>query len=263
MRCDMAYKGISTLTAQNLSEFMDIFTKYPQPGFYARGEPREYKKPFLPCIWRNDHTYQDRTPVNSNTSFTKGELEALKKCQNDVLNGTLKDDYFTKFFDQPTIPIDLQNNDLFHWAALAQHYNKDQRYPTRLLDITKDPLAALYFATEKNPEHNGFVFYFQSNFNDISSQELKIKYGGTFFDVLEIETVDRKYHPKEDTLNLAKPPFPNKRIEAQRGSFIWTRGIDSNYLKGSLIIEVPAKAKPQILEELERVNCTRATLFPK
>lgn len=259
----MSHSKGSTLPATCLEEFISIFIKFPLPSFYARGEPKEYKTLFLPSIWRDGHGFRDVTPINENTTFTRGELDSLKTCQDNLLSGKLLDEYFLKFINDPAAPIDVGSVDLLQWAALAQHYNHNQCHPTRLIDITRDPLVALYFAVESEPENNGFVYYFKDNFNDITPNKI-LKHGGTYLDVLEVSDPGDKHPctPNDETLAVARTPFPNRRVEAQRGAFCWTRGIEFGCHKGSLIIEIPSDCKETILTELKRLNYDDYTLFP-
>lgn len=258
----MPHSKSTTLPARSVEEFISNFIKFPLEGFYARGEPKEYETLFLPSIWRKDHDFKDKTPINDSTSFTKGELSSLKKCQEKLLSGKLTDEYFLKFIDDPAAEIDVTSNNLLHWAALAQHYNRNKCHPTRLIDITRDPLVALYFAVNSEPEESGFVCYFKDNYNEITPDKI-IKFGGTYFDVLEVGSPgDRPCHPNDDTLAVARTPFPNRRIEAQRGAFCWTRQIDISCHKGSLIIEIASDYKETILTELKRLNYDDYTLFP-
>jgi hypothetical protein len=256
----------STIKVTNIHEFLATFIKFPLESFYARGEPKEYKTKFMPSIWRPGHEFTDRSPIKENTTFTVGELKSLEQCQEDVLSGKLVDKYFLKFINDPSAPIDIENEELLQWAALAQHYNRDLCHPTRLIDLTKDPLVALYFAINSYPYNNGFVYYFKGkkgNFNEITPENTK--WGGTYFDVEEVNYPDDKYPctPGPHNVAIAKTPYPNRRIEAQRGAFGWTTGIEisCNNL-GELPIEIPAKNKPDILEELRRLNYDDYTLFP-
>lgn len=260
----MPHSKGTTLPATCLEEFISIFVKFPLPSFYARGEPKEYETLFLPSIWRDGHEFHDRSPINNNTNFTRGELEALKKCQRNLFSGELSDEYFLKFINDPAAPIDVESVELLQWAALAQHYNHNQCHPTRLIDITRDPLVALYFAVESEPEESGFVYYFKHNFNEITPKKV-LKHGGTYLDVLEVSDPDDKYpcKPNEETLAVARTPFPNRRVEAQRGAFCWTRGTGFSCHKGALMIEIEPAYKATILEELERLNYSDYALFPK
>ena len=166
-------------------------------------------------------------------------------------------------FTDPSQPIDLTSVDIFNWLAFAQHYNQNQRYPTRILDVSKDLFVGLYFAVSKNFEDPGYVFVFNYNFNDLDIVGEISKQGGTFLDVLKIDGKDGlPYHPQENTLNLLAPPFENERLIAQSGAFIWTRGIEERYQTGSFPFEIPPIHKNNIVSELGERGYTDEILFP-
>ena len=138
-----------------------------------------------------------------------------------------------------------------------------QRYPTRLIDISTDPYVGLYFAVEKDFSESGFVFVFNYNFNDLDEAGIISGNGATFLDVLRIDGNDGlPYHPHDDTLNLMKSPFPNQRINAQSGLFIWNRAIGANYFTGGFPFEIRAEHKKGILNELDSKGYNQDRLFP-
>jgi len=204
----------------------------------------------------------DKTPISSDTTFSKGELNILNKCRDDFISDDISDNYFAKFVDIDK-SINLKTNSLLHWAALAQHYG----YPTRLIDITTDPLIALYFAVNNDFNDDGYVYYFAKNGNGNEiNKNANIKIEGTYFDIVEITygDDDLPYSPKENTLNYAKPPYPNERIESQRGLFCWTRKIEIDCNKsGSLPIRIPANLKLKIKEDLEKLNYSYYNIYKK
>jgi hypothetical protein len=256
----MTHKRATTLIVSSIPTFLETVIKCPNFK-YARGEPKEFKTPFLPKAWREDMTNFDKSIVNKNSTFTNGELSILQKCQTEFLNGKLEDPYFDRIIKNPEKNINLENEDLLHWAALAQHYGK----PTRLVDLTTDLLVALYFAVEQCPEENGFVYYFKDNFNEIHKSR-RVERGGTFFDIKTVATeLYDKYPatPDDNTTSIIKPSYPNTRIEAQRGAFCFTKGIGiAAYAGGYLIVEIPREAKKEITTALDRIGYNKDTLFP-
>lgn len=258
------FRGTQTFEVNTAAEFVQTMHDIPQPHFYARGEPCEYEDPWMPGIWRGDHAFGDQTPVIDGGYYTKGELEALEQCQADLKSGEIEDNYFTSLFDVDQ-PIELGTVHSLHWTALAQHYNQDQRYPTRLLDVTTDAFAALFFAVSSQPDEDGFVFWSEvrNQCNDLSKMP-ETETAGVFFDILRIRAADGgpDYVPSEETLNYMRPPLPNRRTEAQRGAFVWARQNDHHYFRNSLAMRIPANSKAELLVSLSRLNYTNERMYP-
>lgn len=63
-----------------------------------------------------------------------------------------------------TLMNELGTNDYEYNTSLARMMSELQHYgaKTRMLDITKNPLIALYFAVEKDDEFPGYVYLFHS-----------------------------------------------------------------------------------------------------
>ena len=169
-----------------------------------------------------------------------------------------------------------------------QHYG----IPTRLLDITLNPLVALYFAckNEKELEKDGVVYIFEEEYDldfimgDIISDFAFFKNEGTyqnFKDVLKRENALADDSIIENTLKkkyiLIKPKMNNERIIAQQGLFLCLSngGIEGKLendlklkkknfsIEASKKILINKRFKKKILEELENIGIKQSVLFPE
>lgn len=70
-----------------------------------------------------------------------------------------------EYFREVGAHINAQEKSNF--IAYAQHHG----LPTELLDITANPLVALYFAVSKNPDENGFVYLFDNNLYSLKERD--------------------------------------------------------------------------------------------
>jgi hypothetical protein len=170
-----------------------------------------------------------------------------------------------------------------------QHYG----LPTRLLDVTMNPLVALFFACNKNENRDGeiFVFYdYMKRPNDFTARCLiaLTEYNGSSERQM-LGFLTERGIANPELGNLTKLPYipieaprSNERIKRQNGAFMLfgIHGEESSNpyqkinfdLKPLLAknpdgishsITIPHEHKEQLLNELDALGINHAFLFPE
>lgn len=161
-------------------------------------------------------------------------------------------------YDFPTIG-DLPDDDDPRWLPIMQHY--DEKFGTRLLDITSSPFAGLYFACVSwdgsiDDSKDGLIYAFfpggnmpiRGRYYDYIPENYDEE-----MDELPIENVELCFRDWEapEVLRLYQSSFLTPRELAQDGSFLVKGALTDKYGFGQgFKFRVPAEVKVNIVREL-------------
>lgn len=186
-------------------------------------------------------------------------------------------------------------NNPFEKLIKMQHYG----LPTRLLDVTMNPLVALYFACEKDFESDGEVLIMReylerpdnknvqwlsllAEYDGSSEHEMRDFYTEAGLLIRGFITVGIKEMLEKRVIPVAAPKN-NERIKRQHGAFLLF-GHDINtainiykkeafdikeqvtsafgdHIKRSIII--PSEIKPRLIAELNTIGINKSFLYPE
>ena len=166
---------------------------------------------------------------------------------------------------------------LIEWLALMQHHGA----PTRLLDFSKSPFIAAYFAFEfcqVNEENHVAIWCI--NVEHLKKRSLEIlsqEFGGALQEsqnLINEKLFELLFYQNNKSLVFPVEPFRmNRRYSLQQSIFVSTGTSIAPFMEQLLFLgedlpkavvrlEIPAKEKKVALRELQKMNLHRASLFP-
>ena len=261
----MRASGLEGEAVTNVADYCHVVARFfrgnNEHKWVYRGEGSLYEFPAAPSILRKDRP-DDAEPLSRNEypnrSITDQEIHEVRRCQDDHPDGS---DRYIKAFMPSMHPMDV------NWLPLARHFG----YETRLLDVTVNPLVALFFACESDNGKDGYVYAMQSGgFRPVNTRNPTIpdrrEYPYIPISYLDLYDVDIGFHGDQyDSLPyLFEASIPQERLLAQGGLFIFWRNVDLQLPNERQLvpIRVAAHAKKDLANELTAFGITRAVLFP-
>ena len=162
--------------------------------------------------------------------------DTVKRMYGEVLKN-----YPNEFYRKEIKDLDF--NDL----AKMQHYG----IPTRLLDVSLNPLVAMFFATDVvEKQSQGVVYIFKVLIDPLSYTKKRFVFP-------ENNTND------ENECIMIQTSYTNERIKQQDGAFLYASKqeyFDNCDFRKVIIYN---SSKKKIREELRGINISHTTLFPE
>ncbi len=207
---------------------------------------------------------QDSKSSNDYASFYRGQASSFWELDSSL---TREKNFLTKekdlYYEILSLKPDEFSNDdsVYERLITMQHYGM----PTRLMDLTRNPLVAMFFACN-NKElsyQDGAIYMFTPkadellNFEDEHLKCLRSYYAGES-DFENDDLINQVRYIR----GIAK----NQRISNQSGDFLFVGNVENKITeieeKLERIIVIDAKAKKVLLELLEKLNMHGGSVYP-
>lgn len=222
-----------------LKEISEFESEILDEQIYYRGQKNGTKAGWtlLPTFYREKNKFKD-VPFYTDK---KEEINTIYKFIEKNF------DYFKN----------IEFDDLISIINILQHYG----FPTRVLDVTQNPLVALYFALENVEVNDGnepviyLVYAKKSNASYLINSELEDFYNSD----------EQNGKKRLDSMILVNGCVLSERIRNQKGDFIlYYSEDDINENKNFTIKEIPIS--PDSIENLKRelklIGISKSTIYP-
>jgi hypothetical protein len=268
---------------ENLRDFYTLVLTHKEFLMNNDDEQEELEEEFNVVLSADDENIKNKKIYYRGQSNEEWEIRCSLFRENLLLN---EEKLNNEILNRK--PNDFLNcNNSLEKLILMQHYG----IPTRLIDVTTNPLVALYFACQGNPDKDGVVFIFEENVEyDINDENIVatfsyLKNNGTIQDFEKLLNKENIIYNDRTTIEtilnkkyiLINPKLNNPRIVAQHGLFLCCsnnsgQGNLDNLtpikkrsfpIESSKRIIISHKAKLNLLKELEFLGIKKSVLFPE
>ncbi len=229
-----------------------------------RGMPADY----FELVGRIDY---DRFMLRDREKYKigiKGNLPSYFPKEPNIYREEIEKKLFISFKERARRFQNIEPKNDWEWMALARHYG----VPNRVLDWTRDPQIALWFAVADEPSHrdeHGVIVLFEPKSKLIVYDNSKI-FSKRDPDHVKYFTDDDPFSIKE--IVLFKPPFLSERVDSQSSWFTvhpyisFEKGykkIEENHPDYNVKkIYIDSKSKYKIRRQLKLFGINEATVYP-
>ncbi|MDE7245340.1 MAG: FRG domain-containing protein [Oscillospiraceae bacterium] len=229
---------------------------------------------------------------NGAEQYYRGQLEKYTTISPSIARDSGYAENESKIYHEA---VSLGATELEGLTSPLEKLSKLQHYgiPTRLVDVTIDPLIALYFAVEnENDPSPGNVYLYQVKGYPPDSNEVRVLSLLPTIDSLSIDNIAREFGKEfggsvtnDDILSIVDSPVimqrsdvlqkSNPRLHQQKGTFLLCGNkvngeIITNSLKSldtytpTLVIRIPFEYKRAVKEELDtKYGINLTSVYPE
>ena len=206
-------------------------------------------------------TFIDRH-VDDNFTLFRGQrrdlpmLPSIARKTNDETILEIEQQLLAEFRRQSAPLLPSQPEHELDWLAIAQHHGM----PTRLLDWTSNPMAALWFATRKDPHAKksfGVVWCFTPKLSDVishSDSERDSPFSGNRTQIYQPAHIAPRIAAQDGYFTVHKYAKKSERFIALQSNTVYEKNLKK--------IEIPASAFNGIRRELNRWGIHALSMFP-
>lgn len=272
------------MEVRNIQEYIDTIEKLMQKNTYEGNSIfRDKTKPHFLYRGHGNHEKYKLEPLMMRVRETKtGSVTEFSQLEYNIL---------TDFISEAcSYQRNTSVNDIVGWLEIAQHYG----IPTRLMDLTENPLIALYFACRSKSEYKASVWIineteYLKRYWEIQGFRLAIDSQKIVTDIINGEIIslgqaEQQNFSRYEYPWIYKPCYREERMKLQSSYFmLWGRNhgaltdiikaedymiLDEEKVNGRdgvgvlCAIEIPAECKDNILQQLDMIGINEKFIYP-